>query len=67
MKGVVMKKLKEFILLFVFSILLLMNSVDSAEAYIGPGAGFAFLSSFLTFLIAFAIAIFRLFFWPFRL
>jgi predicted AlkP superfamily phosphohydrolase/phosphomutase len=37
------------------------------SAYIGPGAGFAFLSSFLVFLLAFFLAVFSFLSWPFRL
>ncbi len=36
-------------------------------AYIGPGAGFAFLSSFLVFFLTFFLAFFSFFTWPFRL
>lgn len=36
------------------------------KAYIGPGAGFAFLSSFLVFFITFMLAIFSFLSWPFR-
>ncbi|MCR4397109.1 MAG: alkaline phosphatase family protein, partial [Candidatus Saccharicenans sp.] len=39
----------------------------SALAYIGPGAGFAFLSSFLVFFLTFFLAIFSFLSWPFRL
>ena len=35
-------------------------------AYIGPGAGFAFLSSFLIFFLTFLLAVFSLLSWPFR-
>jgi predicted AlkP superfamily phosphohydrolase/phosphomutase len=35
-------------------------------AYIGPGAGFAFLSSFLVLFITFLLAVFSLLAWPFR-
>ena len=35
-------------------------------AYIGPGAGFAFLSSFLVFFLTFLLAVFSLVSWPFR-
>ncbi|MBM3293954.1 MAG: nucleotide pyrophosphatase [Candidatus Aminicenantes bacterium] len=35
-------------------------------AYIGPGAGFAFLSSFLVFFVAFFLALFSFLAWPFR-
>jgi predicted AlkP superfamily phosphohydrolase/phosphomutase len=36
-------------------------------AYIGPGAGFAFIGSFLTLVIAFAASVLSLLLWPFRL
>ncbi len=39
---------------------------ESALAYIGPGAGFAFLSSFLVLILTFALAIFYLVSWPLR-
>ncbi|MFQ6108158.1 MAG: alkaline phosphatase family protein [Candidatus Aminicenantales bacterium] len=39
----------------------------AAQAYIGPGAGFAFLSSFLVLFLAFFLAIFSFLSWPFRL
>jgi len=35
-------------------------------AYIGPGAGFAFLSSFLVLFLTFLLALFSLLSWPFR-
>jgi predicted AlkP superfamily phosphohydrolase/phosphomutase len=38
-----------------------------AWAYIGPGAGFAFLGSFLVFLATFLLALFSLVSWPVRL
>jgi len=53
-----------FWLLFLF---LLLNLVSAARAYIGPGAGFAFLSSFLVFFLTFFLAFFSLLSWPFRL
>ncbi len=36
-------------------------------AYVGPGAGFAFLSSFLVLFLTFFLAIFSFLSWPFRL
>ncbi|HLH05090.1 MAG TPA: alkaline phosphatase family protein [Bryobacteraceae bacterium] len=39
-------------------------SVDFA--YVGPGAGFAFLGSFLTLVIAFCASVVSLLIWPFR-
>ncbi len=44
---------------------LLLLAVPLA-AYIGPGAGFAFLSSFLVLLLTFFLAIFSFLSWPFR-
>lgn len=38
----------------------------SAEAYIGPGAGFAFVSTFFVFIATFFIAFLTLLFWPIR-
>ena len=40
--------------------------VGEASAYIGPGAGFAFLSSFLILLSSLLLAVFFLLTWPFR-
>ena len=39
----------------------------SLQAYIGPGAGFAFVSSFLVVLLAVLLAVFSLLSWPLRL
>ena len=36
------------------------------HAYVGPGAGFAFLSSFLVLFLTFVLAIFSFLSWPFR-
>ncbi|MDD8020377.1 MAG: alkaline phosphatase family protein [Acidobacteriota bacterium] len=47
-------------------VFLILSMVSVAEAYIGPGAGFAFLSSFLIFFLTFFLAIFSLLSWPFR-
>jgi len=41
--------------------------IPTVEAYIGPGAGFAFLSSFFVIAISFLLGIFSLLIWPFRL
>jgi len=40
---------------------------DAQFAYIGPGAGFAFLGSFLTILAGFFLSLASLLLWPFRL
>ncbi len=52
--------------MFIF-ISLYCTLADNAEAYIGPGAGFAFLSSFFILFITFVLAIFFILSWPFRL
>jgi len=36
-------------------------------AYVGPGAGFAFLGSFLTIVTGFILSLFSLVLWPFRM
>lgn len=46
--------------------LLLLFGVTGAEAYIGPGAGFAVLSSFLVLLLSFFMALASLVVWPIR-
>ncbi|MBN2198269.1 MAG: alkaline phosphatase family protein [Candidatus Aminicenantes bacterium] len=46
---------------------LLLLAAAPAGAYIGPGAGFAFLSSFLVLFLTFVLAIFSFLSWPFRL
>ncbi len=51
---------------FIFLFLCLLIIPISLKAYVGPGAGFAFLSSFLVFFLAFFLAIFSLLSWPFR-
>jgi predicted AlkP superfamily phosphohydrolase/phosphomutase len=45
---------------------LLLVQPETAFAYIGPGAGFAFLGSFLAMFLAFAAALLSLFTWPVR-
>jgi predicted AlkP superfamily phosphohydrolase/phosphomutase len=47
--------------------LLLLATGLPLSAYIGPGAGFAFLSSFLVFFLTFLLALFSFLSWPFRL
>lgn len=41
-----------------------LSSPELAHAYIGPGAGFAFLGSTLVFVIALGMALITLLFWP---
>jgi len=52
--------------IFLNSVILLLLLGLPAEAYIGPGAGFAFLSSFLVLFLTFLLAIFSFLSWPFR-
>jgi len=55
---------------YLFSLTILVADlifIAPAEAYIGPGAGFAFLSSFLVLVISFLLAVLSLLIWPFRL
>jgi len=60
------RKAKVPIAILAFFILLYDINVENVHAYIGPGAGFAFLSSFFILFIAFALAIFYILSWPFR-
>lgn len=50
-------------LIFIFLSLALSPSL---EGYVGPGAGFAFLSSFLVLFLTFFLAVFSFLSWPFR-
>jgi predicted AlkP superfamily phosphohydrolase/phosphomutase len=43
------------------------NSLGPQLAYIGPGAGFAFLGSFLSLLAGFLLSVFSMVAWPFRM
>ncbi|MEW6145383.1 MAG: alkaline phosphatase family protein [Thermodesulfobacteriota bacterium] len=60
------KNLKKIAATLVISLVLCHALTGSAHAYIGPGAGFAFLSSFLILIVTFALAIFYLLSWPVR-
>src|SRR5687768_8330461 len=44
----------------------LLASPATADAYIGPGAGFALFSSFFVFVTTVVIALLSLLVWPFR-
>ncbi|HEX2695322.1 MAG TPA: nucleotide pyrophosphatase, partial [Acidobacteriota bacterium] len=46
--------------------LLFIFATVPLSAYIGPGAGFAFLSSFLVLFVTFFLAVFSFLSWPFR-
>src|SRR5215467_11079117 len=60
-------------LLFALCVLALLLHVadqprcDLQLAYIGPGAGFAFLGSFLTLLTSLLLSVVSLLVWPFRM
>ena len=46
---------------------LFLAQTPPLQGYVGPGAGFAFLSSFLVVFLTFFMALFSLLSWPFRL
>ena len=48
-------------------VVLLLGTPSPAAAYVGPGAGIAFLSSFLVMLTTGVLAFFSLLLWPFRM
>ncbi|UCE42726.1 MAG: alkaline phosphatase family protein [Candidatus Aminicenantes bacterium] len=50
----------------IFFLMLFTALALPLSAYIGPGAGFAFLSSFLVLFLTFFLAIFSFLSWPFR-
>ena len=49
------------------AIVLLLGAPQPAHAYVGPGAGFALLSSFLVLFTTMLAALASLLFWPFRM
>ncbi|HVQ12817.1 MAG TPA: alkaline phosphatase family protein, partial [Vicinamibacterales bacterium] len=49
-----------------WTLALVLAAAVPTEAYIGPGAGFALLSSFFVLLTTVVVAIASLLFWPFR-
>jgi predicted AlkP superfamily phosphohydrolase/phosphomutase len=51
---------------YLFAAGLLVALACPLDAYIGPGAGFAFLSSFLVLFLTFLMALFSFLSWPFR-
>ncbi|MCA9809603.1 MAG: alkaline phosphatase family protein, partial [Candidatus Dadabacteria bacterium] len=54
------------VLFFAVTVTVFSSLASPAFAYIGPGAGFAFLSSFLVLIVTFALALFYLVSWPMR-
>jgi hypothetical protein len=60
------KKVRRMRFVLTGSLLLFAFLCRPAAAYIGPGAGFAFLSSFLVLFLTFFLAVFSFLSWPFR-
>ena len=60
------KILKRFFVLLIFIALVLNITTENTYAYVGPGAGFAFVSSFFILLITFFLALLTFLFWPIR-
>lgn len=61
-----MTAMKRYAIPVCLSLIVLMMMAPSAQAYIGPGAGFAFVSSFFILFFAFILAFFTLLTWPVR-
>jgi predicted AlkP superfamily phosphohydrolase/phosphomutase len=57
---------KTLFLTTIFSLLILVSIPDSAQAYIGPGAGFALVTSFFVIIASLGIALLSLLIWPIR-
>ncbi len=55
------------VVLAIAALFLIFGAPESADAYVGPGAGFALLSSFLVLFTTTVAAIVSLLFWPFRM
>ena len=62
-----MKSQHNHITLYLCALIVALLLPDPAFAYIGPGAGFAFLGSAFVFLITIALALMTLLLWPFQL
>jgi predicted AlkP superfamily phosphohydrolase/phosphomutase len=62
----VWRKLSKRAPLFVLILALVVVFSARSEAYAGPGAGFAVLSSFWTIFVAFLYSLYAFFTWPFR-
>lgn len=63
---IIFKSCNRYISFITLLSIVLFGFAGEADAYIGPGAGFAFLSSFFVLFITFALVLFYLFTWPFR-
>jgi predicted AlkP superfamily phosphohydrolase/phosphomutase len=55
-----------YLIIPIYCIVFLLLDSQPAYAYIGPGAGFAFLTSFLMLFLSFFMAFFTLLTWPIR-
>jgi predicted AlkP superfamily phosphohydrolase/phosphomutase len=62
-----MKKGNKNKILYLFISIFILAGSEKLDAYIGPGAGFAFISSFFILFITFSIAVLTIIFWPVRL
>lgn len=58
--------MRKSVLLLWFCSLFLICNVENAQAYIGPGAGFALVTSFFVVFVSLVIAFVSLLIWPFR-
>ena len=58
--------LKKVFLFLLFIVLVLNITTENTYAYIGPGAGFAFVSSFFILLITIVVSLLIFLFWPIR-
>lgn len=56
--------MKKLFIILTLSLFLMLFGIENAQAYIGPGAGFAFVSSFFILLISVLLAIMTILFWP---
>ena len=62
-----MRSRQAHVYLFLFALLLALGAPAVSHAYIGPGAGFALVSSFLSFVLAFFAAFLALLTFPLRM
>ena len=58
--------MRKSVFLLLFFSLFLVCTVENAQAYIGPGAGFALVTSFFVIFVSLFIAVISLLIWPFR-
>jgi predicted AlkP superfamily phosphohydrolase/phosphomutase len=60
------KDIKFLLRIGVITVLMICASGNIVNAYIGPGAGFAFISSFFVLILTFILAFFTFITWPLR-